>query len=89
MRVVERYLVASNKGSPLLVMQQDRRTTTTVSDKVAVKGFDDPEEGEEGEGEGRPVDEGVPLVSKDGEQPPGNGDAGSEITLRAGEGVCG
>jgi len=55
-------LVASDKGSPLLVVQDT--PAATVSREMAIKGLEDPEEGKKGECQSRPMDEGVALIWK-------------------------
>lgn len=48
----------------------------------------DPEEGEDREAEGGPVDEGRGgLVSEDGEESPGDGNRSGDVTLLGGEGI--
>ena len=54
-------LVARHEGRPLLVVEDNARATAPRV-VVAIDGLEDPKQGEEGEGEGGPVDERVVLV---------------------------
>ena len=49
--------------------------------------FDDPEEGQDGEHEGGPVDEGCLLVVKNGPEWPSNGDGRRKVAFWRSEGV--
>lgn len=58
--------------------------------KQAKGALDDPDEGKDGEDEGRPVNESTGgLVSEDRPQRPSDRDAGGKVTLGSGERVCG
>jgi hypothetical protein len=63
---------------------------TASLDEDSVCALDDPNEGEDGEYKGRPVDKaGAGLLGEDGEQGPCDGDGRGEIALGGGEGVGG
>ncbi len=80
-------LVAADEGRALLV-ERDAAAAVADLEADADGGLDDPHEGEDGEGEGAPVDErGVALASEDGPERPGDGDARGEVALGRGERV--
>jgi len=86
MILVAERLHVGHEGSTLLVVED--RAGGAVADPVAVERLEDGEEGEDEEGERRPVDEGRRgLVDEDGQQRPGYRNGSGDITLRAGEGV--
>jgi len=63
-------------------------STAALQDEVSVQGLHDGEEGENGESQGGPVDEGAAaLMFEDGEQGPCNGDGCRNITLSARESI--
>jgi len=79
-----RYL--ADKRSTLFVAESDSSTT----EHEAISTLEDPDEGEDGEDQGRPVDKArVSLVGKDGPERPGDGDGGGEIALGGGESIGG
>jgi len=80
-------LGGSDKRSALRV---ESDSTGAVLGEEAVEGFADPEDGEDAEGKGRPVNErrGA-LMIKDTEDGPGNGDATGKISFGGGESVGG
>jgi len=76
----------ANQRRPLLIAQCDPSTAS----KQAQAALDDPDKSEDGEHEGRPVDEArLGLVCEDCPEGPGDGDGGREVTFGSGEGVCG
>jgi hypothetical protein len=82
-------LGVANKGSPLFILQPDRSGPDALGQ--AVRALEDPDNGEDGEGECGPVNEfRGGLLRKDGEKGPGDGDGCGEITFRGGECIgCG
>jgi len=83
-----RNLRSTQQGTSLFV--RDGQSTPGASSLPDADGsFHDPNEGQEGERKGRPVDElGGALVIKDCPQGPSNSNASREITLGRGERVC-
>jgi hypothetical protein len=66
------------------------KTATLALPPITEQALRDPEEGDDGEGECAPVDEGTaPLVDEDGEEGPADGDGACDVTLGGGEGVSG
>ena len=55
------HLVSRHEGRPLLVVEDTARAVTPRTD-VAIDGLEDPKQGEEGECQGGPMNEGVMLV---------------------------
>lgn len=80
-------LVTADERSPLLV-ERDLVSAAGELDAERNDGLANPEEGEDGESQGRPVNERVAgLVRKDGPEGPGDGEARGKVTLGRGEGV--
>jgi len=80
-------LISADKRSPLLVMQNSAGTALVP---VAPQSLGDPEETENGEYQGTPVNEsGGPLVDEDGEEGPCDGNGGCNVTFCGGESVGG
>jgi len=81
----ERSLVTAHQRRTFLVLEAD---TTTGTDEQAISALEYPDEGEQGEGKSRPVDEGRrTLLGEDGEEGETNGDGSREITLGSGESI--
>lgn len=77
----------TQEGTTLLI--GERETATSVLAVNAVRRLEDPNEGEDGKGEGGPMNEGRALVIKNGPQCPGDDESARKVTVNGGERVGG
>jgi len=82
-----RTRLVPNQRRALLISQRDMPPMQQAA--IHRQALPDPHDAEDGEAEGRPVDEGVGgLVREDGEEGEGDGEGGGEVALGGGECVC-